>query len=159
MANFNIETVEENSSISESFSVISSMRYNDYHNQTLMRKGSYYDWGKAVNGFGYCYKWASNGKVLNQGQPVENRLCERRMRSNPKWGKAVNGWGYCYRYTPYGVVMNEGQPIENRFCERRDPSYFDWGTAVNGYTYCYQYTGNGYTMNEGQPVEDYFCEY
>ena len=43
---------------------------------TKKKKGSYYDWGKANNGFGYCYKWASNGKVLNQGKPVANFYCE-----------------------------------------------------------------------------------
>ena len=98
------------------------------------KKGFYYDWGTAQNGWGYCYKWARNGSVLNDGRPVDDFHCERVRPSRPRWGAAQNGWGYCYRYTPYGVAMNEGYPIDNYYCEQRRPSYYSWGTAQNGNT-------------------------
>ncbi|MEM7645789.1 MAG: hypothetical protein AAF203_02665 [Pseudomonadota bacterium] len=123
------------------------------------KKGFFFDWGQAQNGWGYCYKWASSGAVLNNGQPVPNFRCERVNPSRPRWGQAQNGWGYCYRYTPYGVAMFEGQPIDEYECERVRPSYYDWGRGQDGYTYCYQWTPRGIAMNEGRPVANYFCEY
>jgi hypothetical protein len=118
----------------------------------------YYDWGRAQNGYGYCYEWV-NGQPLHQGQPVSNYLCEQVRPSSYLWGRAQNGYGYCYQYTPYGVVMNQGQPQSNYMCERTSPSYFAWGNGMDGYLHCYQYTGNGIVMNQGQPVSDYQCRH
>lgn len=119
--------------------------------------GAYYNWGKAQNGFGYCYEWACNGSPLNGGQPVSNYLCESVRASYYDWGKAQNGWGYCYQYTPYGVAMNQGQPVSDYMCESRRPSYYSWARSQDGRTRCYQYTPYGVAMNKGQPVSDYFC--
>ena len=30
---------------------------------------AYYNWGRAQNGFGFCYQWAGNGQVLNGVAP------------------------------------------------------------------------------------------
>lgn len=119
--------------------------------------GAYYNWGKAQNGFGYCYEWACNGSPLNGGQPVSDYLCESRRPSYYDWGKAQNGWGYCYQYTPYGVAMNKGQPVGDYLCESRRPSYYSWARSQDGRTRCYQYTPYGVAMNKGQPVSDYLC--
>ena len=121
--------------------------------------GSYYDWGEAQNGYGYCYKWTENGSVLNEGRPVSNYLCEEVNPSYVEWGEAQNGWGYCYQKTPYGVAMNEGKPVSNYRCEAVSPSYYEWGEAQNGHTYCYQWAENNVVLNEGKPVSDYYCEY
>ena len=122
------------------------------------RRGSYYKWGKARNGYGYCYEYTRDGRVLNGGKPVGNYNCERRNPSVYNWGRARNGYGYCYQYTPYGVAMNEGRPVSNFQCERYNPSYYSWGRGRDGNTYCYQYTGNGIPMNEGKPVSNYYCK-
>lgn len=119
--------------------------------------GSYYDWGRAQNGYGYCYEWSSDGYVLNNGQPVSEHYCENVRPSYYYWGQAQNGWGYCYHYTPSGIPMNQGQPVSNYTCERVAHSHYQWGRAQNGYTYCYQYTPNGYAMNQGQPVSNHYC--
>lgn len=119
---------------------------------------SYYAWGRAQNGWGYCYQWASTGQVLNSGQPVSDYNCESVSPSFYNWGRAQNGWGYCYHYTPQGYVMNQGQPVNNYSCEAHSPSYYRWGQGANGYTYCYQY-GGGYVLNSGQPVSNYYCQY
>jgi hypothetical protein len=119
--------------------------------------GTYYNWGKAQNGNGYCYQWACTGDALNNGQPVSNYSCEALRPSYYDWSKAQNGWGYCYQYTPYGVVMNQGQPVSNYSCESKSPSYYSWGHGQDGQTHCYQYTSKGAAMNQGQPVSDYYC--
>ncbi len=80
------------------------------------RAGSYYDWGRAKNGWGYCYMWSSNGYVLNEGRPVSNYNCERYRPSYYDWGKGVNGYTYCYQWTSYRVAMNEGKPVDNYYC-------------------------------------------
>lgn len=121
--------------------------------------GSYYNWGRAQNGWGYCYQWTMDGHVLNGGNPVDNFYCEQRHPSYANWGRAQNGWGYCYQYAPQGYVLNQGQPIPNMSCERTSPSFYRWGQSVNGMTYCYQYTPNGYVLNQGQPVPNYYCQY
>lgn len=119
--------------------------------------GSYYDWGRGQNGWGYCYEWAAPGYPLNGGSPVSNWFCEDLNPSYHYWGQGMNGWGYCYQYTPYGVAMNEGSPQSEWSCERVAPSYYAWGRGQNGYTYCYQWTPNGYAMNGGQPVPNFYC--
>ena len=121
------------------------------------RRGFYYDWGKANNGWGYCYKWTNDGRVLNGGKPVDNYNCERVNPSYHNWGRGNDGWGYCYQWTAYGVAMNQGQPVSNYSCESVNPSYYSWGQSKAGNTRCYQYTANGYAMNKGQPVSDYNC--
>jgi hypothetical protein len=119
--------------------------------------GSYYDWGRAQNGWGYCYEYTNYGQVLNQGMPVSNWNCEQAHPSYYSWGQAQSGWGYCYQYTSYGVAMNEGSPVSNYSCEQTSPSYYSWGRGNDGYTHCYQYTGSGVAMNEGNPVGDFYC--
>jgi hypothetical protein len=79
--------------------------------------GSKYAWGQARNGFGYCYKWTKDGRVLNQGQPVANKLCEAVDPSYYSWATARNGHTYCYQYTSDHVALNEGQPVADGFCE------------------------------------------
>ncbi len=120
--------------------------------------GTYYNWGQARNGYGYCYEWTCRGDVLNQGQPVSNYSCESVRPSYYDWGTAQNGWGYCYQYTPYGVAMNVGQPVNNYSCESSRPSYYAWGRSQDGNTRCFQYTAKGVTMNQGQPVSNYYCQ-
>ncbi len=127
-------------------------------NQVTEASGSYFDWGKAQNGFGYCYHWASTGAVLNGGSPVSNYNCERNRPSYFNWGRAQNGFGYCYQYTPYGVSMNQGAPQSNYNCERTRPSYYSWGRGQDGQTRCYQYTPNGVALNQGSPVSNHFCQ-
>lgn len=121
------------------------------------RRNHYYDWGRGRNGWGYCYHWTRDGRVLNDGRPVSNHFCERRRPSYYNWGRGKNGWGYCYQWTPKGVAMNEGRPVSNYLCERRSRSYYQWGTGRNGKTYCYQWTPNGVAMNEGKPVAEHLC--
>jgi len=77
--------------------------------------GSYYDWGRGQNGWGYCYEWA-NGYVLNSGYPIANYYCEQENPSYFDWGRGMNGYTYCYQWTPYGVAMNEGRPVDNYYC-------------------------------------------
>lgn len=120
--------------------------------------GSYYNWGKAQNGWGYCYEYTCAGDVLNQGQPVSNYMCESVRPSYYNWGRAQNGWGYCYQYTPYGVTMNKGMPVSNYSCEASRPSHYAWGRGGDGMTRCYQYTPDGVALNKGQPVSDYLCK-
>lgn len=119
--------------------------------------GTYFDWGRAQNGWGYCYEWTCAGDVLNQGQPVSNYACEAVRPSYFDWGRAQNGWGYCYQYTPQGLTMNAGQPVSNYSCEQRRPSYYAWGRSQDGLTRCYQYTPQGIALNQGQPVSEYYC--
>ncbi len=79
--------------------------------------GSKYGWGKAHNGYGYCYKWTKDGRVLNAGQPVANKFCEQVDPSYYSWGTAHNGHTYCYQYTSDHVAMNGGTPVADRYCE------------------------------------------
>lgn len=119
--------------------------------------GTYYNWGRGQNGWGYCYEWTCNGYPLNNGLPVANYLCESRSPSRYDWGRGMDGWGYCYQWTPQGIAMNEGQPVTNWNCERTRPSYYSWGRGMDGNAYCYQYTAYGVAMNAGQPVSPYLC--
>lgn len=121
-------------------------------------RGSYYDWSRGNDGWGHCYEWASNGGVLNNGNPVSDYYCEQVYPSHYEWGRANDGWGYCYQYTPYGVAMNTGSPVSNYYCEQVASSYYSWGRGNDGYTHCYQYTANGIAMNQGSPVSDYYCQ-
>ncbi|MCB0422336.1 MAG: hypothetical protein KDD61_15160 [Bdellovibrionales bacterium] len=130
---------------------IKALRRGDRH------RNSYYAWGKAKNGWGYCYHWTRDGEVLNEGKPVDDRHCERVNPSIYDWGKGKNGWGYCYHWTPKGVAMDEGRPASNYLCERRSRSYYKWGKGKNGHTYCYQWTPKGVAMNEGKPVAEHLC--
>ncbi len=79
--------------------------------------GSKYGWGKALNGYGYCYKWTKDGRVLNEGQPVANKFCEQVDPSYFSWGTAHNGHTYCYQYTSDHVAMNGGSPVADSYCE------------------------------------------
>ncbi len=126
-------------------------------NNMFSHHGTYYDWGRGRDGWGYCYEWNSNGVPLNGGAPVSNYYCESENPSYYYWGQGQNRWGYCYQFTPYGVAMNQGRPQGNYYCESQNPSYYDWGRGQNGYTYCYQFTSNGYVMNDGRPVNNYYC--
>lgn len=120
--------------------------------------GSYYDWGRGQNGWGYCYQWSYDGYILNGGQPVPNYLCESTHPSAYNWGRGMDGWGYCYQWTPYGVPMNEGRPVANYSCEAVAPSYYQWARGSDGYTYCFQLTPNGLALNQGRPVPNYLCQ-
>ncbi len=120
--------------------------------------GSYFDWGRGQDGYGYCYEYASTGDVLNQGRPQSNYYCERYSPSYFAWGRGMNGYGYCYQLTPRGDYMNLGQPQSNYQCEASDPSYYSWGRGQDGNTYCYQLTGTGLYMNEGNPVSNWHCQ-
>lgn len=123
---------------------------------TAMASETYFDWSRGQDGFGYCYEWTADGKVLNGGQPVPERFCEEKNPSFFSWARSQSGWGNCYRFTPQGVVMDFGQPKPYRLCEKESPSYFRWLYATNGYYYCYQ-LGAGYVLNEGRPVPNQFC--
>lgn len=119
--------------------------------------GHYYDWGRAQNGWGYCYEWASNGTVLNGGEPQSNWNCEQVNPSHFAWGRAQNGWGYCYQWTPYGVAMHEGSPQSHWNCEQVAPSHYTWGRGQDGNTYCYQVSPEGYYLHEGSPQSNSYC--
>jgi hypothetical protein len=139
------------------FNIQNSLAESTIDQNTTMMSYSYYNWGRANNGYGYCYQYASNGQVLNGGTPVSNYLYEMNKPSYYNWGRANNGYGYCYQYTANGLAMNEGKPQSNYYCEMVKPSYYYWGRANNGNTYCYQYTASGLAMNEGKPVSNYYC--
>ncbi len=76
----------------------------------------FYDWGRGQNGWGYCYQFDKYGYVMNNGRPVNNRMCERYNPSYYAWAYATNGYTYCFQFTPYNVVMNEGRSVHPRFC-------------------------------------------
>jgi hypothetical protein len=135
----------------------SSLSVDPIENNLELQAGSYYNWGRGQNGFGYCYQYTSYGSVLNGGRPVANQFCENTKPSYHNWGRGKDGFGYCYQYTPQGLAMYEGRPQSNYFCEMTKPSYYNWGRGQNGYTYCYQYTPQGLAMNSGKPVANYFC--
>jgi hypothetical protein len=118
---------------------------------------SYFDWGTGRNGYGYCYEWTNDGRVLNSGAAQPNYLCEQYRPSRFDWGRGQNGYGYCYQYTPYNIPMNEGRAQNNYSCEVYRPSYYAWGRGRDGYTYCYQYTPGGLPMNEGRAQDNAFC--
>lgn len=117
---------------------------------------SYYDWGLANDGFGYCFQFTGHGQVLNGGRPVNSYLCEQERPSVYNWARANNGYGYCFHFTPYGHAMDQGRPANSYNCEQTSPSYYQWARANNGYTYCFQFA-NGLVLNEGRPVSNYFC--
>jgi hypothetical protein len=77
--------------------------------------GSYYNWARAQNGYGYCYEFTNDGRVLNGGQPVSDYLCEQVSPPYYAWGRAQNGYTYCYRFVN-GMPMHDGQPVDNAFC-------------------------------------------
>jgi hypothetical protein len=77
---------------------------------------SYFDWGRGMNGWGYCYQWTPYGVPMNEGRPVPNFYCERHRPSFYRWAQGQNGYIYCYQFTPDGYVMNEGRPVDNRYC-------------------------------------------
>lgn len=80
--------------------------------------GSYYDWGRGMNGYGYCYQFAANGKVMNNGRPQPYAGCERVHRSFYDWGQYQgNPSWYCFQWTPYGDVLNEGRAMPLRLCQ------------------------------------------
>jgi hypothetical protein len=120
-------------------------------------RGSYFDWSRGNDGWGHCYEWASNGGVLNGGNPVSNSYCEDVNPSRYDWSRGNDGWGYCYQFTPYGDALNSGAAVSNYYCEEVARSYYSWGRGNDGYTHCYQYTANGIAMNQGAAVSDYYC--
>jgi len=119
--------------------------------------GSYFNWGRGRDGWGYCYEYSCSGAILNGGYPVSNGSCETTRPSYYNWGRGQNGWGYCYQWTPYGVAMNQGHPVANFSCEATRPSYYAWGRSNDGWTRCYQWTPQGLAMNDGYPVANYLC--
>lgn len=127
------------------------------HNQSYPPPYTQFDWGLGRNGYGYCYEFTMDGRVLNNGQPVNPYNCERTRPSRADWGRGIDGWGYCFQMTPYGVPMNEGRSIDPFACERNLPSYYSWGPGRDGYTYCFQFTPYGVPMNQGRSVPNYFC--
>lgn len=149
--NLNVENTETSSITDAINEKVFTLMNHDWNH------GSYFDWGRGRDGWGYCYEWASNGQPLNQGNPVSNYNCERGRPSYFDWGRGRDGWGYCYQYTPYRDSMNQGNPVSNYNCERTRPSYYAWGRGQDGYTYCYQYTARGDSMNAGAPVSNYNC--
>ena len=38
--------------------------------------GSYYQWGRGVDGYGHCYEYTYSGEILNNGQALPEDLCE-----------------------------------------------------------------------------------
>jgi hypothetical protein len=84
-----------------------------------MNKPSYYNWGRANNGYGYCYQYTANGLAMNEGKPQSNYYCEMVKPSYYYWGRANNGNTYCYQYTASGLAMNEGKPVSNYYCGGR----------------------------------------
>jgi len=74
--------------------------------------GAYYNWGQGQDGWGHCYEWASNGGVLNEGQPVDNSFCGQPYF---QWGPGQDGYTHCYEFGGRWVI-NEGQPVDNSYC-------------------------------------------
>ncbi len=132
--------------------------YSVASNEAVNVAGAYFDWGRAQNGFGYCYQWANPGQVLNGGAAQPNFYCEQVNPSFFNWGRAANGFGYCYQFTGNGLLMNLGQPQSNYSCEQRSPSHYAWARGQDGYTRCYQFSPSGLALNSGQPVNNYFCQ-
>lgn len=79
-------------------------------------RGSYFDWARGRDGWGYCYEFSYDGYVLNGGQPVSNFQCEQYRPSYYGWGRGRDGFTYCYQFTPYGVPMNQGRNVPNAYC-------------------------------------------
>jgi hypothetical protein len=121
-------------------------------------QGIYYDWGRGVDGFAYCYEHLADGRVINSGQPVTNDLCEVVNPSYFDWGRGRDGWGYCYHFSPYGLAMDAGQPYDNATCEASRVSYFIWALGQDGFNHCYEYTPYGVVMNQGASVGDNYCQ-
>lgn len=78
--------------------------------------GSYFDWGRGRDGWGHCYEWTFDGRVLNGGQPVADYQCEMVAPSRYSWGRGMDGYTYCYRVTPNGLVLNQGRPVASYYC-------------------------------------------
>lgn len=116
-----------------------------------------YDWGSNRQGFGYCYEFARNGKVLNGGRPVAADNCEAINPSFFDWARSVYGYGECYQFTPYGHVMNTGMAQEQDNCEAVSPSFYRWARANDGFTYCFHFTRNGLVLDNGQPANPEMC--
>ena len=123
---------------------------------TTLGTGSYYDWGRGQDGWGYCYEWTYDGQPLNGGRPVNSGYCESRSPSLFNCGRGHDGWGHCYQQTPKGEYMNQGRPVSDYQCEERSPSYYSWGRGADGNTYCYRYA-NGLALNNGRPVDNNYC--
>ncbi len=140
------------------FSISSSDQSSIQQNAAVLIGGSYYNWGRAQNGFGYCYQWASNGQVLNGGAAQPDFYCEQVSRSFFNWGRGQNGFGYCYQFTGNGLLMNLGAAQANYSCEQRSPSYFSWGRGQDGFTRCYQYAPSGLPLNNGAPASNFYCQ-
>ncbi len=96
-------------------SLLFSLNFQASANDVLGR-GSYFDWGRGMNGYGYCYEWAYGGGVLNGGNPVPNFECDKVNPSFYSWGRGSNGYTYCYQFAPQGWVLNTGNPVDNSWC-------------------------------------------
>jgi hypothetical protein len=121
--------------------------------------GSYYDWGRGADGTGYCYQFSSeNNQVMNGGNPVAERNCEKVSASHFDWGQSQYGYGYCFQFTPQHLVMWQGRPVPTKACEAVRPSYYAWARGSDGWTYCFQFTPYGRVLNEGRPLPNHFCE-
>ena len=118
---------------------------------------TYFDWGRGMDGYGYCYQFTWDGYVLNNGAAQPIGFCEQVRPSHFDWGRGNNGFGYCYQFTPQKLVMNRGAAQYNGNCERYYPSFYRWGRGNDGYTYCYQFTPYGYVLNDGRPVPPNYC--
>jgi len=79
---------------------------------------SFYKWGSAYGGNTYCYEVTRDGRVLNEGQPVDEQYCIQSKGITYGWGSAYGGSTYCYKYTLDGQVLNGGQPVDDSNCKR-----------------------------------------
>lgn len=115
-------------------------------------------WGRSVSGSTYCYEYTFDGRVLNEGNPVNIANCRRLAPTTFTWGRSQGGDTYCYEYTSTGMVLNEANPVHDYNCKKVAPTSYQWGRAVDGHTRCYEYAPNGSVLNKRMPVADLYCK-
>lgn len=79
-------------------------------------RGSYFNWGRAYDGYGDCYEYTHRGEVLNGGQSVWEGHCESVSPSVYRWGRGYDGYTYCYRYSRSGLMLSQGRTYPNSYC-------------------------------------------
>lgn len=72
----------------------------------------YFKFAQGRDGWGHCYQYTGDGRVLNGGMPVSNYLCGN---STYQWGRGRDGYTYCYEVGG-GFYLNQGQPVANYLC-------------------------------------------
>jgi hypothetical protein len=78
--------------------------------------GLFYNWGRGIDGTGYCYQFFANGVVANYGHPVPYAWCEAVQPSYFTWVRGYDGFNYCYQLTPQGLVLNQGRFVAPIYC-------------------------------------------